>query len=348
MYREFISPAEEKKLEIFKVVCNSNGVTLVQLSEVLNIPQKSLQKYIYFLNEDLQLLSPHLLLSKNHYNQYFLNRTEDDEPFYAQLMYHYLLNSTQYNLIHYLIGRPQMTLTQLCLDLHVSQSHMYRLIKKINQLLEKFQIQIRTDLNNRIVLAGKELDIRIFTYSFLTQSAPADLWLLPSVSHKNVEEFTAFFAVSHFDPLTKNKLAAFWQAVVSRTIQKKYLPVIPEKYMELMNFYCFLPEEILDSLFLSADYASEKTLQSEYLYLNFFLHVFLPGVIPQEKNQAIIQEIKHSDTDLVRFFTAMIKDWHDTFAPSQEVAEFEKLLSSCLLVFNLSIFWKCGSSNTNC
>jgi len=33
----------------------------------------------------------------------------------------------------------------------------------------------------------------------------------------------------------------------------------------------------------------------------------------------------------------MIKDWHDTFAPSQEVAEFEKLLSSCLLVFNLSI-----------
>lgn len=57
MYREFISPAEEKKLEIFKVVCNSNGVTLVQLSEVLNIPQKSLQKYIYFLNEDLQLLS---------------------------------------------------------------------------------------------------------------------------------------------------------------------------------------------------------------------------------------------------------------------------------------------------
>ena len=337
MYREFISPAEEKKLEIFKVVCNSNGVTLVQLSEVLNIPQKSLQKYIYFLNEDLQLLSPHLLLSKNHYNQYFVDRAEDDEPFYAKLMYHYLLNSTQYTLIHYLIGRPQMTLTQLCLDLHVSQSHMYRLIKKINQLLDKFQIQIRTDLNNRIVLAGKELDIRIFTYSFLTQSAPADLWLLPSVSHKNVEEFTAFFAVSHFDPLTKNKLAAFWQAVVSRTIQKKYLPAIPEKYMGLMNFYCFLPEEILESLFLSADYASEKTLQSEYLYLNFFLHVFLPGVIPQAKNQAIIQEIKHSDTDLVRFFTAMIKNWHDTFAPSQEVAEFEKLLSSCLLVFNLSI-----------
>ena len=95
MYREFTSPAEEKKLEIFKVVCNSNGVTLVQLSEVLNIPQKSLQKYIYFLNEDLQLLSPHLLLSKNHYNQYFVDRADDDEPFYAKLMYHYLLNSTQ-------------------------------------------------------------------------------------------------------------------------------------------------------------------------------------------------------------------------------------------------------------
>lgn len=49
MYREFISPAEEKKLEIFKVVCNSNGVTLVQLSEVLNIPQKKSAKiYLFF------------------------------------------------------------------------------------------------------------------------------------------------------------------------------------------------------------------------------------------------------------------------------------------------------------
>lgn len=35
MYREFISPAEEKKLAIFKYVCNSNGVTLVKLSEAL-------------------------------------------------------------------------------------------------------------------------------------------------------------------------------------------------------------------------------------------------------------------------------------------------------------------------
>ncbi len=52
---------------------------------------------------------------KNHYNQYFVDQAEDDEPFYAKLMYHYLLNSTQYTLIHYLIKRPQMTLTQLCL-----------------------------------------------------------------------------------------------------------------------------------------------------------------------------------------------------------------------------------------
>lgn len=64
MYREFISPAEEKKLAIFKYVCNSNGVTLVKLSEALKIPLKSLQKYIYFLNEDLQQLSPTLLLNK--------------------------------------------------------------------------------------------------------------------------------------------------------------------------------------------------------------------------------------------------------------------------------------------
>lgn len=70
MYREFISPAEEKKLDIFKAVCNTNGISLLKLSRVLKIPIKSLQKYIYFLNEDLKYLSVNLCLAKNSYNQY--------------------------------------------------------------------------------------------------------------------------------------------------------------------------------------------------------------------------------------------------------------------------------------
>ena len=60
MYREFISPAEEKKLDIFKAVCNTNGISLLKLSRVLKIPIKSLQKHIYFLNEDLKYLSVNL------------------------------------------------------------------------------------------------------------------------------------------------------------------------------------------------------------------------------------------------------------------------------------------------
>lgn len=49
MYREFISPAEEKKLDIFKAVCNTNGISLLKLSRVLKIPIKSLQKtYLLF------------------------------------------------------------------------------------------------------------------------------------------------------------------------------------------------------------------------------------------------------------------------------------------------------------
>ena len=65
MYREFISLAEEKKLDIFKAVCNTNGISLLKLSRVLKIPIKSLQKHIYFLNEDLKYLSVNLCLAKN-------------------------------------------------------------------------------------------------------------------------------------------------------------------------------------------------------------------------------------------------------------------------------------------
>lgn len=100
MYREFISPAEEKKLDIFKAVCNTNGISLLKLSRVLKIPIKSLQKHIYFLNEDLKYLSVNLCLAKNSYNQYCIERNGDSaEPSYSLLVYHYLLSSPQYQLV---------------------------------------------------------------------------------------------------------------------------------------------------------------------------------------------------------------------------------------------------------
>jgi hypothetical protein len=337
MYREFISPAEEKKLEIFKLVCNTNGITLLKLSKVLQIPLKSLQKHIYFLNEDLKQLSVDLALSKNSYNQYYIEIKTTDAPCYSQLIYYYLLNSPQYQLVQYLISHTNSSMAQLCSDLHVSQSHMYRLVKKVNQILKPFHLSVITNVENTIEIAGKEIDIRIFIYSFLTQSAPSYLSLVPNTTFSEAERFTDFFDFAGLDQLTKNKLYAFWKTIMIRTSQKKYVPEIPEKYQALLNFYAFLPEEVLDSFPLSVSTVKEETVQAEYLYLNFFLHIFLPAAVDRAKNTDITDAFHQSEKPLVQFFSGMIQDWQQTFVPAMEKADFEQLLNSCLLFFNLSI-----------
>lgn len=337
MYREFISPAEEKKLEIFKLVCNTNGITLLKLSKLLQIPLKSLQKHIYFLNEDLKQLSVDLALTKNSYNQYFIEVNNEDTPCYSQLIYHYLLSSPQYQLVQYLIGHTDSSMAQLCRDLHVSQSHMYRLMKKVNQILKTFHLSVITNEENTIELSGKELDIRIFIYSFLTQSAPADLSLLPNSTSAEAEKFNDFFDFARLDQLTKNKLFAFWKTIMIRTSQRKFLPEIPQKYQALLNFYTFLPKEVLGSFPTSLTTLSEEIIQAEYLYMNFFLHIFLPAVVDHGKNLAIIDLFHRSEKPLVLFFASMIRDWQQTFIPLMEEEDFDQLLNSCLLFFNLSI-----------
>ena len=47
-------------------------------------------------------------------------------------------------------------------DLHVSQSHMYRLIKKSQSNIKEISLSIYSNEENIVELAGRELDIRIF------------------------------------------------------------------------------------------------------------------------------------------------------------------------------------------
>lgn len=339
MYREFISPAEEKKLDIFKSVCNTNGISLLKLSRVLKIPIKSLQKHIYFLNEDFKYLSVNLCLAKNSYNQYCIERNGDSaEPSYSQLVYHYLLSSPQYQLVQYLIGHTDSSMSQLCSDLHVSQSHMYRLIKKVSLILKKFHLSIYSNEENIVELAGRELDIRIFIYSFLTQSAPTEFQLLSDQYITEFEQFNSFFYATLLDQLTKNKLFAFWKTITIRLSQKKYLPEIEKKAQALLNFYSFLPMEVLDSFFFSKTNLDKRIAQAEYLYLNFFLHIFLPAVVDRQKIQESIALVYQSKKPLVHFFIDMIEDWRQKFVPTMKQDSFDQLLNSCLLFFNLSIF----------
>ncbi|WP_430611750.1 helix-turn-helix domain-containing protein [Enterococcus sp. DIV0876] len=338
MYREFISTSEEKKLAIFKHICNTSGCTILELSETMGIPSKSVQKYIYALEEDLHFLTCTVSLKKNIHNQYYLDQKEQTpQPCYAQLTEYYLQHASKYQLVLYLIGHANSSLNHLCSALHISQSHVYRLLAKVNQFLQKFHISINTSEDKIIEFAGNERDIRIFIYSFLTQSAPADRFIAPTLSLNDAETFLNFFDPYALDQLTQNKLLAFWQTIVHRCFQKKYLPPIPKEYQSLLQFYSFLPENIVDTLPIHAAYLKKDCKQAEYLYLNFFLHVFLPAVVDKGKLKRITAAIMQSDSPLVTFFVGMIHTWQQRFAPTMAQTEFEQLLNSCLLVFNLSI-----------
>ena len=88
--------------------------------------------------------------------------------------------------------------------------------------------------------------------------------------------------------------------------------------------------EVLDSFFFSKTNLDKRIAQAEYLYLNFFLHIFLPAVVDRQKIQESIALVYQSKASR-SFFIDMIEDWRQKFVPTMKQDSFDQLLNSCLL-----------------
>ncbi|MGG5357656.1 MULTISPECIES: helix-turn-helix domain-containing protein [unclassified Enterococcus] len=335
MINHFISAANTHKLEILRELINSDQ-TLHELAETLDISTNTVKRYINELNKELADFSVHHI-QKNEDHRYRLAGDKQTAwETYSKSLYFYGLSSLTFQLCQLFISHKHLTLTKICEELHTSVSHAYRIIGKLNTCLSAFQIQITSNSEAVYYFKGKELNIRIFLFHFISQCIPSDVWLFPIVDRQEVQQkIAAVFDTSVMSTSTYHNLVCFLSIIKNRVSGKRFLPKINALHQGIFDYYAFLSYDQVSQLL--PEQLDKKHLQKEYFYLNFFIRIFIPSVINETNFIELGKQIHESRNPLTTFFNGMLTDWKNQFAPQIPDNQYYYFVYNATLIYNLSI-----------
>jgi len=347
MYKKFISSSEINKLDILKKISNSNGINLVNISSELKLPVKSIQKYIRSLNQDLSEINKNVVIKKNKSKLYYIDIEKTESSFYyPSLSYYYSLNSPIFQLIKYVIGR-NLLVSELCDKLHISNSHLYRIIKQTNQILKKYKVHISINKRLLVLLKGEEINLRIFIFSFINQCIPSNVWIFPTLRKNEVLNNTKKLCMTiNASSATRKKILNLIQTFSLRISKKKFLPLIDPQNEKLFTFYNFFSITIIQDLFPTFSNLYPRKSENEYLYMGILLQVLAPMLVGEDYVRQTNQEIFNTNQDSVLFFIRMLEEWRDRFIPTISNETFKEITRKALLLFNISTLLDISILNT--
>lgn len=103
----------------------------------------------------------------------------------------YLTNSYTYQIIQLILTHQHITLDDMCQSILISQTHLLRIINKLNNYLKKHNLMIRTQ-NNKLYLAGNIIDtflLSFLMYDYHTKIFKTSLSLDDTDSHTLYQQF---------------------------------------------------------------------------------------------------------------------------------------------------------------
>jgi AraC-like DNA-binding protein len=336
MINHFISAANAHKLEILRELINSEQ-TLHELAQTFHISSSTTKRYITELNNELADFSGHQIQKNENHHYRLTGDRKTAWDTYSKTLYFYGLSSLTFQLCQLFIGHKQLTLTKICEELHISISHAYRVIGKLNECLSSFQIQIVSNSEAVYYFKGTELNIRIFLFHFISQCIPSEVWLFPGIDKQEVQQkIASVFDISMMSTSTYHHLVCFLSITKSRIAGKCFLPKIKQPHQGMFNYYVFLTYEQVCQLL--PEQLDKKLLQTEYFYLNFFIRIFIPSVIGEDNFIGLGKQIYESNAPLAVFFNELLADWKNRFAPQIPDNLYYYFVYNATLVYNLSIF----------
>lgn len=337
--RAFISNSETQKLQIFRIINNSQKITLDQIESRLILGPVKIKRYINDLNKDLLLLSNRIEIKQTIHHEYYIQKTKfSSVSIFSELAYNYSCHSPVFLLLKILVGSKDMTIPELSQYINVSNTHLYRIIKKANIFLSNYNIFVKRDKNNFLSFYGSELNIRIFSYSFISQCIPNNVWIFSNLDKKHiVQSSSSFIHDAHMKTSDSDKVFIIWQIMLSRISKKDFVPNIPENQLEMLKFYTSFSVNLLNKHIRFSPNISNEIIYQEYLYLNFMFQVFLPESINSESKRRVSNATLASTNRGVLFIRELISKWKLNFNINLPEERSNDLLTHIVLLFNTAI-----------
>lgn len=295
--RLFFSEIQLQKLLIIHDLHNY-GIQVTVLERKLKVSKKKVKRAINSLQLDIadyndqnkkELL---LIVDKNVVH---LSKNVKDEDYVQLLQYireKYLLSSSLYNSLLFVLEQRKFTVMELANNLSYSESYTYKLLKKIESffLIMDLGVSILKKSDKILCLSGEEVVIRLLHYLMINIISSKNSWYFQTISELQIETIHSFVnskRIKTFSPSNLKRVNII-MAVYEVAIRKGYVSAelpdsvksvgrILNKEKELPMYLTYLQKRELGEI---------GGLHDELIQLAFILNYFTREL--RTKNEKIV------------------------------------------------------------
>lgn len=279
----FLTDKELLQYDLFKyLLLDTSEISFIHLSEELQSDQRTMKRYIKYLQEDCENLfqdNIHFEVTKD-FVRLTKNKKYSKAHYLHALSHSYKIASSSFALFHFLIHSKDTSIVDISAKIHLSTAQVYRLIHSLNSMMKPFNVKISLKSPNGY-LTGEETAIRyllfyLAIYELNHKEDPFDLLKL------NLPDFSSFTEHRPMSQQTESISRYMLQIIQWRIHVKGAVLDFDEQVLnELANFSS---SSFLDSFFTNQllNY-SESAIKSETKYSAILFQQFLPSIYSDEE-----------------------------------------------------------------
>ena len=306
MYTEFISKNQQRKLKIIDLIITEEFISANKIIRyyLQDSSERKIMSDIASINNELFALAGVTFIQSNKEKQLYI--AKNVQSLYSQLLYTYLSDSLSFQVCLFLCTHYSFSMSQICFELNISTSHFYKIIKLLNKISKPYHISFSINKEHVVLIKGKEFNIRVFMFYFLSSTVSPDKW------RNEIADDTRLNVA--LDKLFDRTIPAnsWYQLNVidyilsNRFIQKKFIP--HEEKMDTVPLFNFVVFDLIDLKNIFHIKKDDKSLDNELLIFNFLVQIFIPDLLNTSKIERVSNSI--TNNNLYSVPVSIISKWN--------------------------------------
>ncbi|MGO2084264.1 helix-turn-helix domain-containing protein [Vagococcus sp.] len=305
---------KEKDLYTLYLLSYFDKTSLIELSELLYIPTRTVKEGINRLNQTFMSKdNPEKLIISNHKGDIYFNKHYDSKKILIinQIQLHYLKESPVFNLLVLLANYYQLSTQEVCDKLFISESYLRKLVKVINRAISRYSFRLRRE-KNFYFFDGNELNIRLFLYHVVKDTYQNIEWpfetKVPSSFQLTDSSDKAEFNTLYPSTSRKNSIAMFILINDVRVKNNKEIDIHFSNTLKdiLKIILCNNHSLNLFKNKLLSEETSPKT-ENDQLAFSFLTHLHSASNVTDNEKRNIARQLLEHDSEYVQLAATIIE-----------------------------------------
>lgn len=342
----FMNKTDFQKLTLLKLIFHTTpDSTFSHLSQQMDLSQRTIERYLKDIETDCQAIPElkdfYFKKIDSHITAIFPNNLS---PHYISDRLHvsYTEKSIEFNIIRTLLLKKYNSLNELADELFISPSSLYRLLYKLEPMMEKFDIKFSFfDSHSDLNIHYDEKKLRLFSYYFYWNSLKG-LHLEPFDEHKMlVKEIDDAIAWGNFNSLlpSKKEQIRYLCTITSLRVKvSKQELVLPPDLIKIAQIFMVTNDL---SLFL----APLRELPVEHIerqFFNIFSRIIMGEIDSFEQKKEMFDAFSKEDLSLVNDCHNLLHSFENHFKLSLSEEDYVTFFYYFLQTFIFLDYFQVG------